>query len=330
MAQEARPHGGARAVEDLDEGAGAAVFLVGGEKLEMALRSRVEEQVVVAAPAANAVDVGDGAALVLPQVLQHSAGRPDRQVAVVAVEAAQGAHSELLGQGLVGVPVLELPVLEAADRHSGGAVLDDAHPVLAEGLGEDQFRRAHPLQLVSHCCSGQLVERKVAGRQIDRGEADAGLFVRRLPAGDQGYRVVVAVLVEHRIQEGGAGRHHLHDVPLDDAPGFLWIFDLLADGHLLPHLHESGDIAVGSVVGDSRQRNLAAAVAVVPRRQGQTQQRRRLPGVVVEHLVEIPHAEKQDGIRVPAFETHELLHRWREFGLRCHRVAWETGGVGND
>ena len=76
LVQKAGPHGRAGAVEYLDERAGAAVLLVGGEQLEVPLRRRVEKQVVAAAPAADAVYVGDGSALVFTQVLEHSACGP--------------------------------------------------------------------------------------------------------------------------------------------------------------------------------------------------------------------------------------------------------------
>src|SRR5439155_3952637 len=59
-------------------------------------------------------------------------------------------------------------------------------------------------------------------------------------------------------------------------------------------------------------------LALVPRRQRQRQRARDIDRILVEHLVEVPEAEEEDGVRIPRLDVEVLAH---QRGRAAARVA---------
>ena len=141
----------------------------------------------------------------------------------------------------------------------------------------------------------------------DIGKADPGLLPFQVEAGD----VVVAVVLEHAALDDGAGGDHTDDLPLDQALGQGGVLGLLADGHLVPLGDQPGHVGLVAVerhAAHGRPLFLAALLAG----QGQVQFTGGRNGVVVEHLVKIADAVKEDLILVLLFDLQVLFHHGRQ------------------
>ena len=127
---------------------------------------------------------------------------------------------------------------------------------------------------------------------------------------------VVPRAVEQVVGERDARRDRLDDFAPHDALGRLGIFDLLADRDAKALLHEPSHVVAGRLHRNAGERH-ARRAAVVPRRQREPEHARRRFGVVVEHLVKLAHAKKQDRVLVPSLDLAILLHE-RRLRRRAH------------
>ena len=147
---------------------------------------------------------------------------------------------------------------------------------------------------------GDVAEADAAGAliEVDAAEEVAGLV---LEAGG----------VRHR-----AGGHHPDDVPLHETLGLGRVLRLLADGYLVAPGDEAGNVGVAGVVGDAAHGDLLlhglGVLAVVPAGEGQVQLTGGDPGVVREHLIEVPQTEEEDGVRVVFLDLQILPHHGRQ------------------
>ena len=308
LAQQPRAHGGQGVVQDPEQGAFSGPVLLVAEQVQIALGRGVEQHVVGAALAGQPVDVVDGAALVVAQVVHGRAAGADAGFQLLAVKSFERPDLELFGQALVRGVEFELPVLDAADRNAGQGALQAVHPLGGRAFAQEEFGRGEPLEFVLDLGKGHLVEREVSGRQVDDGQPHL------IPAPAQADQEVVALLVQHGVEEGRAWGHHLDHVPLDHPLGLFGVLHLVADGHLAAHLDQFGHVPLHGVVGYAGQGNVAGSLAVVAGRQRQTEQPGRFFGIVVEHFVEVTHAEEQDGVLVLALEVRVLFHGRGELG----------------
>jgi hypothetical protein len=87
---------------------------------------------------------------------------------------------------------------------------------------------------------------------------------------------------------------------------------------LLTELEQTGDVAVRRVVGHARHRDLVG-LAAVTRRQRELEELRAQHRVLPEHLVEVPHPEEDDRVRIGTLGGSVLLHDRRR-GAR-HRAS---------
>ena len=116
------------------------------------------------------------------------------------------------------------------------------------------------------------------------------------------------------------------------APCLLRVFDLLADRDAKSLPHEAGDVGVGGVMRHAAHRDGAAAGVLRPRRERQLERARRGQRVLVEHLVEVAHAEEHDGVAVLPLGVEVLPHRRRRAGgfgehRRRRRISAERLGA---
>ena len=79
---------------------------------------------------------------------------------------------------------------------------------------------------------------------------------------------------------------------------FFRVLDLFTDRDPKPFLDESRNVRVGRVVGHAAHRDRTATAVLRPRRQGQLEGARGDEGILVEHLVEVAHAEEDEGVGV--------------------------------
>ena len=127
----------------------------------------------------------------------------------------------------------------------------------------------------------------------------------------------------------GAGGDDADDVPLHQALGQGGVLHLLADGDLVALGDKAGDVAVAGVVGDAAHRDLVLLVlAPVAGGEGQVQLPAGQLGILVEHLVEVAQAEKEDGILILLLDLLILAHHRGELWHRCHPpLLWGCGGA---
>jgi hypothetical protein len=88
-----------------------------------------------------------------------------------------------------------------------------------------------------------------------------------------------------------------HDGARHDAPRLRWVGHLFADGDLVPQGEKPRDVARRRMVRNPGHGDLVRR-ALVAAGQREIERARRQDGVVVEHLVEIPHPKKKDRVRM--------------------------------
>ena len=110
------------------------------------------------------------------------------------------------------------------------------------------------------------------------------------------------------------GRDDAHDLAFDDPLGLARILDLIADRDAKALLDEPRDITVHGVERHAAHGNAAAVGVLRSGRQRQLERARGDEGVLVEHLVEVAHAEEHDGIAMLLLRVEILTHCGRRGG----------------
>ena len=96
---------------------------------------------------------------------------------------------------------------------------------------------------------------------------------------------------------GRAGRDYAHDFAADEFFAGAGFLHLIADGYAVPGADQPRDVAFRGVIGNAAHRDRLALFAIA-RGQSDLQQARGHLRVVVEKLVEIAQAEKQQRLRM--------------------------------
>ena len=126
---------------------------------------------------------------------------------------------------------------------------------------------------------------------------------------------VAAPVVEAGAVDDRAGRDDADDIALDKALGERRVLGLLADGDLVALGDQAGDVGVARMVGDAAHRCLILRrLAAVAGRQRQIELARGELGILVEHLIEVAQAEKEDRILILFLDLQILLHHRRDLG----------------
>ena len=212
-----------------------------------------------------------------------------------------------------------------------------------------RFRRAEEIRRLAHAFhplgqqipdasvgGGPFIEEHLAGGvahqlvdQVGRGVRSRELRRQEFPgaevreAGDaplrrqvHGGQVIGLALLQHALFQHGAGGDDPQHIPLHQALGQSRVLHLLADGHLVALAQQLGHIALVGVVGHAAHgRLLLGRPGPVPGGEGQVQLPGGGAGILVEHLVEIAQAEKQDAVRQFILDPVILLHHGGAF---CH------------
>ena len=194
--------------------------------------------------------------------------------------------------------------------------------------GEEQLGRLLASQFIEAerggGFAGELGGAEFAGGEIEQGEAGARLLASALRGRVVDGGEVVVALGALRGIERGAGREDAGDFAADDLLGELGVLHLLADGDAVALMQQAGDVGFDGVVGNAAHGHLAFAVA---RGEGDLQLAGGGFGVVVKELVEVAHAEEEQGVRMLRLGGEILPH---ERGLdRLGGFGWGAGRHGN-
>ena len=118
---------------------------------------------------------------------------------------------------------------------------------------------------------------------------------------------VVAGLFQHGAFQHGAGGDFPDDLPAHQALGLCRIFHLLTDGNLVALGHQTGDIALGAVIGHTAH-GCPLSLSAIPAGESQIQLPGHGFGVLKEHFVKVAQAIHQNAILVVIFHIQVLLH----------------------
>ena len=319
LPEQARPHGGDRPIQYLEQRSALLARAHRLGQLEVAPRHLVQRHRGAYAPHRRRRELRQAARLQFARVLEQCPRRAEgRPVGIADPEAFEPPQSEtprnLLG-GLVGV---ELPRFTLCD-----------HELAARGwhlppLRHDDLARVEAGERDLEVIHGHGLQDELAGRQIQRREPD------RI-AGEDRHQEVVACAVQPLVGEDRAGAHRLDHLAPHHPLGVLWILHLLANGYPVAAFHEAPQVPVGGLDRHARQRDLGGGAAVAAR-ECQAQFPSGELRVVEEHLVEVAHAEKQNRIGMARLDCAVLLHQ-RGLGLRrralpsAHCCSSTTNGL---
>jgi len=264
--------------------------------------------------------VGQEPFLGLAGVDEQGAGGADARAQVLAAEAGQVVGAELVVQVFAGRVVLEGPL-----RPAPGPVSGLRPHALRQGgaFGHQQLGRGQTRNLAAQGLRrGQLGHREAGGGQIQCRQAPRPVPRRR----HHRHQEIVGPLFQQGGLGEGARGHHAHHLALHRPLGLVGVALLLADGHGLAAPHQPGHIGLQVVHrhpghGDG----LAAALAALG--QGDVQQRCRPLGIVVEQLVEVPHAVEQEDVRVLRLDAEELLDHGGVGGGAAHGLQRWFGRI---
>ena len=126
---------------------------------------------------------------------------------------------------------------------------------------------------------------------------------------------IVRLRVEACAVDDRAGRDDADDIALDKALGERRVLGLLADGDLVALGDQARDVGVARMIGNAAHRRLILRrLAAVAGRQRQIELARGELSILVEHLVEVAQAEKEDRILILFLDLQILLHHRRDLG----------------
>lgn len=251
------------------------------------------------------------------EVVEDGAGGRDAARHVVDAESLERRGAELLAELLAVDLLREDPFVEPV-----GVVLR------SEGFGEALLAAALVDDLLGREVRDELVDvgvRPFGHVELARGDVQKG-HARRPAAEVDRAEVGVLLVGEDVVTQDDARGHQLDDAALDEPLDELRVLELLADGHALTRTHQLGQVGVDGMIGESRQLDEGGG-AVGAARERDAQDAAGLDRVVAERLVEVAHAEEQDGVGMHRLDGVILLHERRLdifFGVgllfRSHRL----------
>ena len=299
---QAAAHGRCSMVEHVEQG----IVTATGQILvdfQIAAAGAVDDHAVFKALLGDAADVRQGGALGFLGIAQQRTGGAEAEGQVLTVEADQILGAELLGEGLEGAVLIELP--GGAATH-GAATLDwrVAFPV----IGNQQLGRCQALQLPEQSLpAAQFHDHKTATVDVERSQAEAAFGAHQ-----RGQQVVTA-LIEQCFITDRAGSNDAGNLALDRALAGGRIANLLTDDNRLAQFDQLGQIALGGMERDAGHRNRLAA-GLAPCGQGDIEQTGGFFRVVVEQFVKVTHAVEQELFGMLLLDAEVLLHHRRVGG----------------
>ena len=285
----------------VDDVGKAALFAraVRREELQVADRELVDPHVVVLI---DARDRGDVACLVMlgeVQIVEDGAGGRDAAREVVDAESLERLRTELLAQFLAVDLLREDPLVEAVGVEPRPEAPREA--IVHTSLINNLFRLKIRDQLVNVGVR-PLGNVEFARRDVE--ERHAGRLATEVDRRDE----VVLLVGQDVVAENDARRHQFDHAALDQPLDEFRILELFADRHPLTRPDQLRQVGVHRMVGKSRQLDIRSG-PVGPPCQRDAQDAARLDGVIAEGLVEVSHAEEQNGVGMHRLDGVVLLHQ---------------------
>ena len=317
-----RAHRGHRVVEDLDQRT-RPTRISGPERLdefEVPAGHLVEEHLGPRTADRRPAEVPGAPGLELGEVLdERPGGAHEEAVLHLEAEAVERVHPVVAKELVRRDALVEEPVAPAGER---GATL---HSPARETVTELSLKRGRDDELGSSKATELRAERGLAYgldhelpcRKIHGGEPDPPSHL-----GGEEDEVVVPARIEKAVLEDGPRRHRLHDLASNEPlRAALRLLHLIADRHPPPELYQAGKVFLERLRRNARERDTGRR-PVVPGGEGEAEEARSLLGVLPEELVEVSHAEEEEGIRVAALHLPPLAH---ERGLPTVRGELPSG-----
>ena len=309
-AQQPLAHGGRGAVQHPEQGAPLFPPAQGLGQFKVGAGDRRQVHILRLSVPNDRLEPADPLDLGVVEVLQQAAHRIADQPLCPDLGALGPVTAELPGQNgldqaggvffvlhqLDGAVHVLFDVVGHLPAAQGAGVEQHLAGMVAAELGDDGQADLGPCQLGD-----------VGGAGRDVGKADPRFLPFQVETGD----IVVPVVLEHTALDDGAGGDHPHDLPFDQPLGQGGVLGLLADSHLVPLGDQAGHIGLVAVEGHAAHGG-ALLLAALLAGQGQVQFPGGRDGVVVEHLVKIADAVKEDLVFMLLFDLQVLFHHGRQ------------------
>ena len=282
-------------------------------QLEIAPRRRVDQHQALGLDAPRPVEAGQSPFLRQLEIAQDGAGRRQLGPAERA-EPVERGDAEGDAQAALGADAVEARVRQ---RRDGGTGLAAGAVELGQQPGRDQdLAGGQARECGRQLAPGDRFGGEGAGRDVDPGEAELG------PARGQCRQPVAAPRVEQAVLGERAGGDDPDHVAPDQRlarplAGLGGILQLLADRDLEALADQPMQVELGAVHGHAAHGDVLARMAAAL---GQRDVERGCcrDRILEEQLVEIAHAEEQEGIGMRLLERLEL----RDHRARARHSPW--------
>ena len=314
-AQHPCAHRGAGLVQHPEEAAPLFPAAQGFGQLQAAAGGPIQLHIAPAVEHVQAADVAEVEFLGLGDVAQQGSHGADRLVCLSQAGFIHVPEAKVLAEGGGCRHIFK----EIGGRLQHGVQLLAQElpdgPLLQRANGEHRLPGGEAAQLVedmAHGIGGEGGTAEFPGGHVAEGNA--------APVSVEGRRadIIAAPLLQHGALGDGAGRDDADHVPLHQALCQSGVLHLLADGHLVALGDQPSDVRLGAVVGDAAHGCALLRILHVAVAGGQRQI--QLPGgelgVVVEHLIKIAQAEKQQAVLVLLLDLQILPLHGRQFSHR--------------
>ena len=222
--------------------------------------------------------------------------------------------------------LVELPRLALGDERLRCATRGSGDARMPRG-NEDLARREPREQRIELRRASSTIEPNFAGRNVRRGDADAIVPLAAVGVPRHSAQMKLLRAPSSRSSANATPGVTVSITSRRTMPlASLRIFDLLADRDAKALLHEPAHVVARRFHRNAGERHFGRA-AVVARRQREAEHARRRFGVVVEHLVELAHAKKQDRVLMATLDLPVLLHERR---LRHRRHLSSRADLGDE
>ena len=292
--EEPRPHRSDRAIEDTKEGhrlTGARL-----DEFEVRLSGGIERKKLARAVGSEPEEMRGVSSHLPGEIVQKRSRRANRRRQVRTPEAIERMNLEMLAQelrcrqSLEDVSVEEVGVCKTVEK-------------LPLRFRRDRFGRQDAREFIDqkrharHLCETKLSGRQFAVSQTNRAVALA-----------HGGKIIRTAIVEAKVVKC-AGAQDLTDFATDEFPG-LHFANLVANRRAPTGSNELFDVASRRMIWHAAHGDFPAPG------QRHVENRRCLPRIVPEHLIEIPQTEKKQRMRRQLTPNGVvLLHH------RCQRIA---------
>ena len=220
--------------------------------------------------------------------MQQAPGRAQSRVVVGEAEPGEAGDAVLPAERLERLGVAEGPARPPGQR-AADAELRHARGHTAVGrLAVQELARVDPRELVRRLVRLHRDDLEQPGAEFGPGERHPIIRPRARAVERDGGAGVDVFVGEQRLVGEGAGGDHSGDVPLHDTLGLRRVLDLLADGDAVAGLDHAAEVALDAVVRHARHGDALGALG-----EGHAQRAVGEDRVVVEHLVEVAHAEEE-------------------------------------